>query len=124
MFIKGVYFYNLFCNNKLMGRPAKRLDEKLHLELRSYMDLHGLTSTEVAAMVGVDKGTISRALSTMTFSRSLATRIVRLVSPSSATKPISKLLHKSLHLLSISDRLRQDAERMLSQALDLTTQTK
>ena len=75
-------------------------------------------------MVGADKGTISRALSTMTFSRSLAARISHLVSPSGTTAPISELLQKSLRLLSMSDRLRQDAERMLSQALDQTTQTK
>jgi hypothetical protein len=107
-----------------MGRPARIFDEHLHEALRSYMKMYGRTVTEVAAMVSADKGTISRALSTRTFSRSLATRIASLIAPTTDAMSVKVLLQKSLHLLTMSDRLRRDAERMLSQALDLTTQTK
>lgn len=107
-----------------MGRPARKLDVVLAEDLRSYMDENGRTVTEVAAMVGVDKATISRALATATFSRSLDAKVAYLVKPRPSSSSVGNLLQKSLHLLEMSDRLRVEAERMLTQALDRATQTK
>lgn len=104
-----------------MGRPKRIADPVLSKRLHAYMQDRALTGTDMAAMLQVDKATISRAIADAAFSSALRFQITLLIDPVASEAP-HKLLHKSLHLLSISDRLRQDAEAMISKALDLSRQ--
>jgi transcriptional regulator with XRE-family HTH domain len=106
-----------------MGRPKRLPDPVLAARLRSYLKERRRTVTDVAAMVGVDKATVSRALADEAFSRNLQSKIATLTQGTGSKATIATLLQESLRLLTTSDRLRQDAERLLSQALDRAAQT-
>lgn len=104
-----------------MGRPARVHDRDLAEQLRSHLREHGLTLTEAAAAIGVDKSTLSRSLKNSAFSHSLRGAVATLIRDDEGITTATKLLHKSLHLLNLSDRIRQNAERMIAEALDRIT---
>lgn len=104
-----------------MARPSRIADQDLAERLREQMHSHGWTGSDVARMLRVDKGTVSRALSSSSFSLALRPRVAMLIDPAGQSS-ISELLHNSLHKLRLADKLRRDAEVMISTALDLSQQ--
>ena len=111
----------LFMQHKEMARPSRKIDMALATRLRGQMRERGWTGSDVAKLIDVDKGTISRALGTNSFSPALHSRLLALLEPERADGT-SELLHKSLHILRLSDKLRRDAEAMIAKALDLIRQ--
>lgn len=107
-----------------MGRPARIHDGDLVDKLRLHLSTHDLTLTDAAKAVGVDKSTLSRSLKNGAFSRSLRGAVANLVGNDECVATTVDLLHRSLHLLSLSDRMRQDAERMIAAALDRIAKNK
>lgn len=107
-----------------MGRPSRIHDGRLVERLRLHMAERGYTLSEVANAVGFDKSTLSRSLSKGAFSRSLRGAVAELLGEDGEADTTAKLLLKSLRLLSLSDRMRQDAERMIAEALDRTAKNK
>lgn len=104
-----------------MGRPARVHDKDLAEQIRSHLSERGLTLTEAATAIGVDKSTLSRSLKNSAFSHSLRGAVATLIRDDEGTTSAATLLHKSLHLLNLSDKMRQDAERMIAEALDRIT---
>jgi len=88
------------------------------------MSEHGLTLTDAATAVEVDKSTLSRSLKNGAFSRSLRGAVATLVCSDEGAVTTVGLLHKSLRLLSLSDRVRRHAERMIVEALDRAAKNK
>lgn len=106
-----------------MARPNRVRDQDLADRLREQMRIRGWTGSDVAQMLGVNKGTISRALSSSSFSPALRPHVAMLVD-SEEQSSVADLLQKSLHKLKMSDIFRRDAEVMISKALDLTRQSR
>jgi hypothetical protein len=79
---------------------------------------------QVATTVGFSRATLHRALQTGSFSRPLKIAVNAFVGATGKTGSSQDLLQKSLQLLELSDKLRRDAERMISLALDQSGQTK
>lgn len=104
----------------MMGRPARIQDNDLVARLRSHMRERGHTLTEVSKEVGFNKSTLSRALKNGAFSRPLRRAVGDLVGDKGKIQSTADLLQESLRLLGHSDRMRQDAERMIAEALDRT----
>ena len=111
----------LFMQHKFMGRPSRISDQDLADSLRARMLSHDWNSSDVARILNINKATISRALSSNSFSPALRPRVAALIGHMGKDS-ISELLHKSLHKLRLSDTLRREAEVMISEALDLTRQ--
>lgn len=79
---------------------------------------------ELADMVAVDKSTLSRSLKAGAFSRQVRHSLRNAVDPIDARETVELLVHKALRLISISDRLRERADRMLIEALDQSSGSK
>ena len=87
------------------------------------MKQRGLSGTDIAAALAVDKATISRSLSTKAFSQTLRWRVADLIRRPVDPRTTERLLQDALRLLRTSDRLRANAERMIAEALDRSTGT-
>lgn len=107
-----------------MGRPSRQSDILLRDELRDIIAVRKLSVGEVAVTIGFSRSTLHRALQTGSFSRALKAAAHAFIGKSEKPLSSQQLLHKSLHLLELSDKLRRDAERMISLALDQSSQTK
>jgi len=88
------------------------------------MSVRQLSVEQVATSIDFSRATLHRALQTGTFSRALKVAVHAFVGATNETKSPQELLQQSLHLLELSDKLRRDAERMISLALDQLGQTK
>lgn len=106
-----------------MARPTRVRDQDLADRLREQMRIRSWTGSDVAQMLGVNKATISRTLSSNSFSPALRPHVAMLIAPEEQSS-VHDLLHKSLHKLKLSDIFRRDAEVMISKALDLTRQNR
>jgi len=118
-----LYYCNDICNTEAMGRPRRTSDPDLASRLRGYLAERRCTLTDVARTIGVDKATVSRAMAEEAFSSDLRTRIAALTRGVQHQETVVDMLQESLRLLASADRLRQDAERLLSQAIDRAART-
>jgi hypothetical protein len=107
-----------------MGRPSRTPDRRLAEQVRAFMRDNRIDGSELAMLLDVDPATVSRSLSSEAFSRGMRERVVDLVVPQTARTKLPHLLQESLHLLAISDRLRERAEAMVRQAIDLVHEPK
>lgn len=107
-----------------MGRPAKSLDSDLADQLRQHMLAHGKSTAAIGAELGVHKATISRSLKQNSFSHEVRARVAAHLANLLDTEGPHEALRKALHLLSMSDKLRSDAERMIAKALDQMVERK
>lgn len=83
------------------------------------MGARGLSQAQVAEMLTTSKATVSRSLSTASFSPAFRSEVTALVAPSRAADDPLALLHKSLHLFAQSGILLDAARSLMTQALDL-----
>lgn len=81
------------------------------------MERHQLNQTQMAALLSVDKSTLSRSLSSSSFSSRLRLRAQK-IAMSEQGETTEYVLHKSLYLLEQADRLRQEASRLIVEAID------
>jgi len=88
------------------------------------MSTERLAVSDVASMIGIDRSTLGRSLEAAAFSRSVARRLREIIGPAKKRQTVDSKLRNALRLIAASDRLRQQADRLLNDALDLTRQTK
>ena len=106
-----------------MGRPSRIHDQALSEDLRLTMRTRGISVAQVALAIDFSRATVHRALQSGSFSRSLRAAVYTFIDVPAGEKSPHELLQKSLHLLELSDRLRRDAERMISLVLDQSAKT-
>ncbi|QXT34863.1 hypothetical protein KV697_13870 [Sphingomonas sanguinis] len=102
-----------------MGRRARETDEALAAGLRDFMRRHEVSQSALASFLGVDKGTISRSLSSRSFSPSLRDRAAKLLNPASGDGNEDHPVQESLRLLSECAMLLDAARTLMARALDL-----
>lgn len=107
-----------------MTRPARIEDTHLADQVRSHMDLQGLSIGQVADMIAIDKSTLSRSLRASAFSGNVRQKLKSIVDPVKSDESVSDLVRKALRLISASDRLRERADRLLIKALDQSAASK
>lgn len=105
-----------------MGRRAREPDEALAAGLRDFMRRHGVSQSALASSLGVNKGTISRSLSSGSFSPSLRDRAAKLLHPAGGNEHEDCALQESLRLFSECVILLDAARALMARALDLVEQ--
>ncbi|GEM_PF-4860446 len=113
-----------FMQFRSMTRPARIEDTYLADQVRSHMDVQGLSIGQVADMIAIDKSTLSRSLKASAFSRNVRQQLKNIVDPVKPNESVSDLVRKALCLMSASDRLRERADQLLIKALDQSAASK
>jgi transcriptional regulator with XRE-family HTH domain len=83
------------------------------------MRRHDVSQSELASFLNVNKGTISRSLSSGSFSPSLRNRAAKLLNSASCDENEDRAVQESLRLLFECAMLLDAARALMARALDL-----
>jgi hypothetical protein len=114
-----VDFSNILCNAwRMRGRPPKLSNPLLAEELKKKAAGRGWSMRRLASEANLHVSTVTRSLNDESFSGPVMTALLRALGKVGDKNAASALLHKSLLLLDQSNKIRDEAEAALREALD------
>lgn len=105
-----------------MGRRARSYDPLLAVKLREFMARERKSQNELAILLGLDKATVSRSMSSQSFSTKFQRKAEAMLRLSGKGNESSDLVLKLLRISAECSTLLGSAQTLLAQALDLAEQ--
>lgn len=103
---------------RIVGRPGRISDIKLAEAVHGFMADHGLSLSQMALSLRIDKSTLSRSLQERSFSKRVRSRAYIVVGEPDGSESTEKSLLKALRLLEVAGILTGEAELAITQAID------